>query len=366
MNVNPHPLPERNATVNQHSMVTRGKAGIFKPKVLIAEYIEVEPPNVKEALKCVHWIRAMNEEYNALRANDTWSLVDAPPNKKVIGCKWVFKIKRNSDGSIARYKARLVAHGFHQQADIDYTETFSPVVKPTTIRVLFTLALAYGWQLRQVDINNAFLHGVLTEEVFMTQPPGISSCNPHQVCKLRKALYGLKQAPRAWFERLSTFLCSFGFVHANADSSLLVYHHDKCFCYVLIYVDDIVITGSSSTFVEQLIQSLNKCFSLKDLGILSYFLGVEVSTLPSGGMFLSQKKYVSDLLYKTNMLQANPISTPMMSGSILSAFHGEKFADLKLYRSTIGALQYVTITRPEIAYSVNKVCQFMHSPTVSH
>lgn len=114
-------------------MVTRGKTGIFKPKVLIAEYIEVEPPNVREALKCEHWVRTMAKEYNALMANDTWSFVDAPSNKKVIGCKWIFKITCNSDSSIARYKARLGAQGFHQQANIDYTETFGTVVKPTTI-----------------------------------------------------------------------------------------------------------------------------------------------------------------------------------------------------------------------------------------
>lgn len=144
-------------------MVTRGKAGIFKPKAYLVEYAEIEPPTVKEALKCEQWVQAMKDEYNALLVNETWSLVDIPSDKKVIGCKWVFKIKRNSDGSVARYKARLVAQGFHQQADLDYTETFSPVVKPTTIRVLFTLGLANGWCLRQVDINNAFLHGLLTE-----------------------------------------------------------------------------------------------------------------------------------------------------------------------------------------------------------
>lgn len=152
-------------------MVTISKNGVFKPWVFLTEYTDIEPPNVKEALKSPIWVQVMKEEYNALMANSIWSLEEPPSNKKVVGCKWIYKIKRNSDGTVARYKARLVTQCFHQQADLDYTETFSPVVKPTTIRVLFTLALMHSWSLRQVDINNAFLHGILNEEVFMMQPP---------------------------------------------------------------------------------------------------------------------------------------------------------------------------------------------------
>lgn len=162
------PVPTGSTIVNLHPMVTRGKNGIVKLRVLLTEYIEHEPPNVKEALKCSHWVKTMNDEYNALLANKTWSLVSPPTDKRIIGCKWVFKIKRNTDGSIACYKARFVAQGFHQQAEIDYIEIFSPVVKPTTIRVLFTLAFARGWILKEVDINNAFLHGHLSEEEFVS------------------------------------------------------------------------------------------------------------------------------------------------------------------------------------------------------
>lgn len=167
------PLPNSSHVANNHPMVTRGKSGIFKPKIFSAEYLEVEPPNVKESLKCPHWVQAMTEEYKALLANGTWSLESPPTNEKVIECKWIFKIKKNFDGSIAHYKARLVAQGYNQATDIDYIETFSPVVKQVTIRVLFTLALYYGWKLRQVDINNVFLHGVLEDEVYMIQPPGM-------------------------------------------------------------------------------------------------------------------------------------------------------------------------------------------------
>lgn len=353
---------------NSHPMVTRGKNGIFKPKAFLVDYTQTEPTTAREALKCPEWRQAMQEEYDALLVNKTWDLVPMPTGQKVVGCKWVFKIKRNSDGSIARYKARLVAKGFHQTADIDYTETFSPVVKPITIRVLLTLALYHGWTIRQVDINNAFLHGVLTESVFMEQPDGfqVPSASPGLACHLKKAIYGLKQAPRAWYDQLSIFLKSLGFTTSRADTSLMVRLSSAHCCYVLIYVDDIIIMGSSSVAISTLISDLHRKFALKDLGPLSYFLGVEVFMPPSGGMFLSQKKYILDLLSRTKMTDAKAIATPMISGPLVSTRQGDLFSDVRMYRSVVGALQYATLTRPEISFSVNKVCQFMHSPTILH
>ena len=138
-------------------MVTRSKNGIRKPKVLLIEYIEKESSTAKEALKSPHWLEAMKDEYRALIKNETWDPVPLPQNK-IIGCKWVFKINRNSNGSISRYKARLVAKGFYQIEDIDYSETYSPVIKPITIRIILSVALANSWEIRQLDINNAFLH----------------------------------------------------------------------------------------------------------------------------------------------------------------------------------------------------------------
>jgi hypothetical protein len=146
----------------------------------------------------------MQVEFNASLKNQTWSLVPSSVAKNVVGCKWVFKIKRKADGSIELQKARLVAKGFHQHTGIDYVETFSPVVKPTTIRTVLSIAYSAGWSMKQIDIQNTFLHGLLTEEVFMSQPPRfINSSFPHHVCKLPKAIYGLKQAPWLWFSRLS-------------------------------------------------------------------------------------------------------------------------------------------------------------------
>jgi histone deacetylase 1/2 len=162
----------------------------------------------------------MKDEYNALLNNNTWTLTNLPSDRKVIGCKWVFRIKQNPDGSILKYKARLVAKGFHKQHGFDFTETFSPEVKPITVRTVLTIAISRQWHITQLDVNNAFLNGILEEEVYMQQPPGFVSSDPKLLCKLNKALYGLKQAPRAWFERLNSALHNLVFVSSRCDPSL--------------------------------------------------------------------------------------------------------------------------------------------------
>ena len=243
----------------------------------------------------------MRAEIDALHANQTWRLVQAPTDANIVGCKWVYRIKHNPDGSVSRYKARLVAKGFHQTEGIDYTETFSPVVKPTTIRLVLSVAFSRGWSIRQVDVNNAFLHGDLSEIMYMTQPLGfVDPSRPHYVCHLQKALYGLKQAPRAWFSKLSTALLADGFTQCLSDVSLFVYSRDSILCYVLIYVDDIIITGSSPDFVSGLIGRLHSQFALKDLGQLSYFLGIQ-TTFSEDVLHLSQQRYLLDLLQRTGL-----------------------------------------------------------------
>ncbi|TYK18915.1 Retrovirus-related Pol polyprotein from transposon TNT 1-94 [Cucumis melo var. makuwa] len=178
-----------------HPMITQSKHDIFKPKAFLIDYTQTETCNAKEAFNHPHWKKAMEEEFKALQKNGTWSLIPQNPNQKIVGCKWVFKIKRNSYGSISRYKARLVAKGFHQTHNIDYNETFSPVVKPITIRMLLTITIMKGWSIHQLDVNNAFLHGNLDENVYMEQPFGFEVKSSYPVvCRLKKALYGLKQA----------------------------------------------------------------------------------------------------------------------------------------------------------------------------
>ncbi|CAH9142317.1 unnamed protein product [Cuscuta epithymum] len=231
----------------------------------------------------------MADEFNALLSNQTWDLVPWDGLKNVVGCKWVYKTKYNSDGTVERHKARLVAQGFKQQAGVDFAETFSLVVKPTTVRLVLSIAVSLGWCIRQLDVKNAFLHGHLTEEVYMRQPPGfVHPTFPHHVCRLKKALYGLKQAPRAWFHRFSGFLLSHGFSQIKSDSSMFVFRQHSQVVYILLYVDDILVTGSSLPRVRSIIQSLSTQFAMKDLGDIHFFLGFQTRRT-SQGLFISQR-----------------------------------------------------------------------------
>ena len=251
--------------LNLHPMQTRSKSGIVKKKAFLAlvsestdvDLSQIEPVSYKSALKSPVWVKAMEEEIEALHSQHTWSLVPLPSNRNLVGCKWVFKIKRHTNGTISRYKARLVAKGFNQEAGIDYGETFSPVVKPTTVRLVLALAAQFGWDLRQLDVKNAFLRGILQEEVYMAQPPGfVDSIYSPSVCRLHKSLYGLKQAPRAWNERFTNFLPSLGFQTTYANTSLFVKHTDSGVVILFLYVDNIIITRSATTIIQEVISAL--------------------------------------------------------------------------------------------------------------
>ncbi|XP_040987785.1 uncharacterized mitochondrial protein AtMg00810-like, partial [Juglans microcarpa x Juglans regia] len=219
--------------------------------------------------------------------------------------------------------------------------------------------------LRQLDVKNAFLNGTLTDQVYMEQPPGyIDPRFPNHVCQLKKALYGLKQAPRAWFQSFSTFLIHLGFSCSRADTSLFIYHQKSNIIYLLLYVDDIIITGNNSSLLDSFTCKLNSEFATKDLGSLSYFLGLE-ATPTSDGFFISQLKYARDILSRAQLLDSKPVHIPMVVSQHLSA-DGSLFSDPTLYRSLVGALQYLTITQPDIAHAVNSVSQFLHAPTEDH
>ncbi|KAM1296793.1 hypothetical protein ACFX2I_023596 [Malus domestica] len=369
--VNAHPVQETVPSATGHSMTTRSQSGVLKPNPKYAMHVAVnnslvEPTCFSQAVKHQEWREAMVQEFNALQRCGTWSLVPYSSQMNVLPNKWVFKIKRRADGTIERHKARLVANGFHQKAGVDYTETFSPVVKHSTIRLVLSLAVSKKWPVRQLDVQNAFLHGYLHEHVYMKQPSGfIDKQFPHHVCKLQRSLYGLKQAPRAWFQRFSDFLFQLGFDESTCEYSLFVFNKRGVYIILLIYVDDILITGNSPRQMAHLIKKLGSLFSMKDLGPLSYFLGIEVK-YNGDAMHLCQSKYALDLLTRTKFTAAKPISTPVSSGQKLSAYVGDPYANSELYRSVVGALQYLTITRPDLSYAVNQICQFMHSPKNTH
>jgi histone deacetylase 1/2 len=270
-------------SLNLHPMQTKSKSGITKQKAFLASIQDssmvdlslTEPATYKSAIKAPVWLQAMQDEITALHTQGTWSLVPLPSKRNLVGCKWIFKIKCHSDGSIARHKARLVAKGFSQEPGLDYGDTFSPVVKPATIRLVLALTAHFNWPLRQLDVKNAFLHAILQEEVYMSQPPGFEdSVHPHHVCKLHKSLYGLKQAPRAWNARFTQFLPSLGFATTYSDSSLFVKYVGSQIVVLLLYVDDIILKGNASAAILQVIQALSTEFDITDLGSLYFFLGI--------------------------------------------------------------------------------------------
>ncbi|XP_073219751.1 uncharacterized protein [Cicer arietinum] len=284
------------------------------------------PSSVSEALSDRKWKQAMDVEMEALNKNRTWKLVTLPIGKKPVGCKWVYTIKYRADGTIERYKARLVAKGFTQTYGVDYLETFAPVAKMNTVRVILSLAANHDWDLQQFDVKNAFLHGDLEEEIYMELPSGYNGqVTAGTVCKLRKALYGLKQSPRAWFGRFTK-----------------------------------VMTGAVSD---------NKClateFEIKALGRLKYFLGIEVAHSKKG-IFISQQKYITDLLKETGKTACRPASTPVDPNIKLGSAEEDIVVDKEMSQRLVGRLIYLSHTRPDIAFVVSLVSQFMHQPKEAH
>ncbi|WVZ72555.1 hypothetical protein U9M48_020993 [Paspalum notatum var. saurae] len=224
----------------------------------------------------------MEHEFCALQANKTWTLVPRPPGARIIIGKWVFKHKLNSDGSLERYKARWVVRGFNQRPGIDFSETFSPVVKPATIRTVLTLIATHAWPAHQLDVSHAFLHGTLSERVYRQQPTGFADPQrPDDVCLLSRALYSLCQVPRVWFEHFTKHVISLGFLQSRADTSLFILHNGSVVAYLLLYVDDMMLSASSPALLQRIVAQLRQAFAVKDMGPLRYFLGTEVLPQPS-------------------------------------------------------------------------------------
>ncbi|KAJ1695814.1 hypothetical protein LUZ63_012512 [Rhynchospora breviuscula] len=326
---------------------------------------EREPDYFGEAIKSKNWREAMKTEINALERNATWTLEELPRNKVAIGCKWVYRIKYHADGRVERYKARLVVLGNRQVQGVDYTETFAPVAKMVSVRTFLAVAVARGWELHQMDVHNAFLHGDLNEEVYMRLPPGFTHSQPGKVCRLQKSIYGLRQAPRMWFAKLTAALETYGFVQSKADYSLFTCHKGDAFIAILIYVDDLVVAGNNSDAIHDFKQYMSEVFHMKDLGALKYFLGIEIARGPTG-LFLSQRKYALDMLAECGLLGAKPAMTPLEQNHKLAESIGEKVKDPERYRRLVGRLIYLTITRPELSYSVHTLAQFMHEPLEAH
>jgi Reverse transcriptase (RNA-dependent DNA polymerase)/Integrase core domain len=324
------------------------------------------PEKVEDAMKDEKWIQAMETEMRALEKNSTWELVELPRGKHIVGCKWIYSIKYNEKGEIDRYRARLVAKGYTQTYGIDFQETFSPVAKLNTIRVILSLAANFDWPLHQFDVKNAFLHGDLEEEIYMEIPPGCCGHDTrNKVCKLKKALYGLKQSPRAWFERFCSAMRSYGYTQGDSDHTLFFKRFEGKITILIIYVDDMIITGDNLEEIKGLEQKLSGDFEMKNLGGLKYFLGIEVCRNKKS-IFLSQRKYILDLLTEVGMLECKPAETPCVKNIKLDENRSSKSVNKERYQRLVGKLIYLSHTRPDIAYAVSIISQFMHNPAEEH
>ncbi|KAJ3676254.1 hypothetical protein LUZ60_003666 [Juncus effusus] len=333
---------------------------------LVCLLADAENISFEEAVRDKRWQAAMDEEIEAIEKNRTWDLVELPEGCRPIGVKWVYKKKVNGEGKIERYKARLVAKGYRQKAGIDYDEVFAPVARMETIRLLISQAAQFKWPVYQMDVKSAFLNGVLEEEVYVEQPPGyVKSGKERKVLKLRKALYGLKQAHRAWNARIDTHFKETGFTHCPYEHALYVKKKGNDLLFVALYVDDLIFMGNNDKMVKEFKEAMMREFEMTDLGLMKYFLGLEV-TQGECGIFVSQEAYAKDILKRYKMEDSNPVATPMELGAKLSKFEGGEIVDVSKYRSLVGSLRYLTCTRPDIAYSVGVVSRFMEEPRYSH
>ena len=325
--------------------------------------VSLVPKNYEEAINSqekAKWKKAMDCEIESMKKNKVWKLVNFADGK-LISTKWVFDIKRGANGEVLRYKARLVARGFSQKFGVDYNETFAPVVRAESLRIALVFGLYKKWCFRQIDIKTAFLNGKLEEKVYIKQPPGFDD-NTGRVCLLRKALYGLKQAPRCWNKRLVDFLEKLNF--RSFVSDVCVLKRDNLI--IVVYVDDLIIIGKTENEIDQTITKLKDEFELRDLGNLSFILGVEF-TISNDTIRLSQKKFIKEIVNEFGQENAKPVKTPLDSNQKLTKNGGATIDNENLYRRLIGKLNYLAVwTRPDITFAVSQLSRFLSCPETIH
>lgn len=357
-------LREPQIRVSQRS--TKGIA----PKRLIeechiAENI-TEPKTYNEAICSKfknEWLAAMQEEITSLEQNGTWELCNLPESRKPVGSKWVFKVKKNTDGSIQQFKARLVAQGFSQKYGEDYDQTFAPVVRQTTLRTLLSIAAKEQFTVHHFDVKTAFLNGELNETIYMKQPPGFNTDDSSKVCLLKKSIYGLKQAARVWNEAVHKVIVNADFQQSLVDPCL--YSRESCdgFCYILIYVDDIIVASKTENEIRTVKSMLSEEFNIKDLGLIQQYLGIEVTKDSVGNFQLCQSDYIKKIAHDFGLSNAKPVNTPM-DQNYEKSVSTNLLQDNSKYRQLIGRLLYISVnTRPDIAASVSILAQKVSTPS---
>lgn len=326
-----------------------------------------DPVTFDQAMKDIKWRKAMDMEIEAIERNGTWELTTLPTNAKRIGVKWVYKTKYNEKGEVEKHKARLVAKGYSQQFGVDFTEVFAPVARWDTIRTILALAAIKGWNVFQLDVKSAFLHGELSEVVYVDQPQGYQKKGEeHKVYKLKKALYGLRQAPRAWYSKIEGYFLNEGFDKCTSEHTLFVKTGENGLMLIVsLYVDDLIFTGNDNSMFAQFKESMKKEFDMTDLGRMSYFLGVEV-VQSAAGIFISQGKYAKEILERFGMDNSKPVDNPVVPGYKLCKKGSGDEVDATLYKQMVGSLMYLTATRPDLMYAVCLISRYMDKPTDIH
>lgn len=342
----------------------------------VANDIFEDPRSYKEAMRSAeseHWRKATIEEYESLMQNGTWSLVHKPPGVNIIGTKWVFKAKRGENGQIVRFKARLVAQGFTQEYGRDYLNTFSPVVRFSSIRIIFVLAAEEDWELCCMDVKTAFLNANIKEEIYIRQPEGFEQrgLNGEElVCRLHRSIYGLKQASRNWNETIDEWLViDYGMERSLADSCVYIKDSNGEKLIVTLWVDDLIIAGSSKRFIEDFKTAISARFCMNDLGDLKGILGMEiVRDRAKRTIKISQSAYLNQILQRFGMSNCKPVGTPM-EGTLcrLSKEEGAGGKPNKEYMSIVGSLLYASmVSRPDITYAVQVLGRHLQASGPEH
>ncbi|GJZ95717.1 putative ribonuclease H-like domain-containing protein [Tanacetum coccineum] len=325
-----------------------------------------EPKKISEALQDDSWVQAMQEELLQFKLQQVWVLVDLPHGMKVIGTKWVYRNKRDERGVVVRNKARLVAQGYTQEEGIDYDEVFAPVARIEAIRLFLAFASFMGFIVYQMDVKSAFLYDTIDEEVYVSQPPGfVDPDHPKKVYKVVKALYGLHQAPRAWYATLSTFLEKHGYKRGTIDKTLFIKRDKKDIMLVQVYVDDIIFGSTKKSWCDEFEALMKSIFQMSSMGELTFFLGLQVKQHKEG-IFISQDKYVAEILKKFDLVSMKTAITPMETKVALTKDEEAVDVDVHLYRSMIGSLMYLTASRPAIMFAVCACSHFQVTPKSSH
>ncbi|GJS24043.1 putative ribonuclease H-like domain-containing protein [Tanacetum coccineum] len=325
-----------------------------------------EPKNISKALKDDSWVEAMQEELLQFRLQHVWILVDLPHGAKVIRTKWVYKNKRDKRGVVVRNKARLVAQGHRQEESIDYDEVFAHVARIEAVRLFLAFASFMGFIVYQMDFKSAFLYRTIDEEVYVSQPLGFVDLNhPKKVYKVVKALYGLHQALKAWYATLSTFLEKHGYRRGTIDKTLFIKKDKKDIMLVQVYVDDIIFGSTRKSWCAEFEALMKGRFQMSFMGELIFFLRLQVKQ-KTDGIFISQEKYVADMLKKFDLASVKTAITPMETKMALTKDEEADEVDVHLYKSMIGSLMYLTASRPHIMFEVYACSRFLVTPKTSH